>query len=251
MKILIILCCYNEQDNIEGLIKAINVVLRNSKYCNPIFIIVDDGSEDKTYDSILSLKNHYPIELVRHEVNLGFGISLRDGLNKVLNLCCTDDVVICLDADNSHRPFYILNLIRMIREGFDFVIASRYKCSSRTIGLSLFRRSISYFLSLFLRVTYPIKGVRDYTSGFRAISGRALIDYRKSFGESFIIQEGFAATLEFLLKFSKLKHSYCEIPFILRYDMKRGESKMNLIETIQSTLSVIKSNILGDFHHIS
>ena len=205
---------------------------------------MDDGSEDGTYDRIHAHMNHYSIELVRHKKNMGLGVSLRDGLNKALSLCCREDIIICLDADNTHRPFYILHMIRMIKEGFDFVIASRYRCCSRIVGLSLFRRSISYFLSIFLRGAFPIKGVRDYTSGFRAIRGSAFIDFRKRFGERFLIQEGFESTLELLLKFNGLKYSFCEIPFILRYDMKRSVSKMNLIKTVKSTLLVIKSNIL-------
>ena len=68
-----------------------------------------------------------PIEVLVHEVNLGLGATIRDGLYRAVQYSSKNDIIITMDADATHNPGLILRLIRMIIEGHDVVIASRFQ----------------------------------------------------------------------------------------------------------------------------
>jgi glycosyltransferase involved in cell wall biosynthesis len=109
---------------------------------------------------------------INHTVNQGLGNTIRDGLIEVANLSGNDDIIITMDADDTHTPGLILKMIRMIKEGHDVVIASRYQPNSRVVGLVWYRKVLSYFASLIFRIFMPIRGVKI----LHAVSG--LIKHR-------------------------------------------------------------------------
>ena len=104
-------------------------------------------------------KNEYaaaiPLHLERHEVNQGLGATIRDGLRVAAGLCAEHDIVIAMDADNTHTPGLIRSMVRLVHEGNDVVIASRYRPGSNVRGVSLQRRLLSYGASLLLRLLFP------------------------------------------------------------------------------------------------
>jgi dolichol-phosphate mannosyltransferase len=144
-----------------------------------------------------------------------------------------------MDADATHNPGLILRLMRMIIEGHDVVIASRFQPGARVIGLVWYRKLLSYVASLIFRITYPIKGVRDYTCGYRAIRADVLKNAIAEYGETFVDQDGFQCLVDILLKLRRRKLLFGETPLILRYDQKGGMSKMNISRTIKNTLILI------------
>ena len=56
---------------------------------------------------------------------------MRDGLRQAAEVASERDIVITMDADESHTPGLMIRMVRMIREGYDVVIASRYQRGSR------------------------------------------------------------------------------------------------------------------------
>jgi dolichol-phosphate mannosyltransferase len=144
-----------------------------------------------------------------------------------------------MDADATHNPGLILRLMRMIIEGHDVVIASRFQPGARVIGLVWYRKLLSILASIIFRITYPIKGVKDYTCGYRAIRADVLKSAMDEYGDRFFDQDGFQALVDILLKLRKRKLLFGETPLILRYDQKGGMSKMNVGRTIKKTLILI------------
>jgi dolichol-phosphate mannosyltransferase len=72
---------------------------------------------------------------------------MRCGARRSLSrwlLSANSDVVITMDADQSHTPGLIIRMIQMVHEGHDVVIASRYRRGARVFGVSLMRVSFSY-----------------------------------------------------------------------------------------------------------
>ncbi len=55
-----------------------------------------------------------------------------------------DDIVVAMDADNTHPPQLISRMVPMIREGHDVVIASRYQPGARVVGLARHREVLSW-----------------------------------------------------------------------------------------------------------
>ena len=91
-----------------------------------------------------------------------------------------------------------------------------------------------------MRLAFPIPGVRDYTCGYRAYRGDALAGAIRAYGDSFVDQEGFQCMVDILLKMRRMPNLvFGEVPLILRYDMKRGESKMRLVRTARKTLGLL------------
>src|SRR5205085_4401972 len=101
-------------------------------------IIVDDGSAAGRADVVEKHRDGgLPITLYRHEKNQGLGPTIRDGLYYASKTASDNDIVITMDADETHTPGLILRMVRMIREGHDVVIASRYQPGARVYGLSV------------------------------------------------------------------------------------------------------------------
>jgi dolichol-phosphate mannosyltransferase len=79
-----------------------------------------------------------------------------------------------------------------------------------------------------MRTFFPIKGVRDYTSGYRAYKSSIIKKALLIYGNDFIQlkQFGFACTLEKIVKLNLIGAKFSEIPFVLNYNMKTSKSKM-------------------------
>ena len=110
-------------------------------------IVVDDGSSDRTQQILEETRHEMPLILQRHPQNQGLGATLRDGLRQAAGMAAPRDIIITMDADESHTPGLMLRMVRMIREGYDVVIASRYQPGSRIYGLSMHRRIVSRLAS--------------------------------------------------------------------------------------------------------
>lgn len=188
-------------------------------------VVVDDGSSDRTAEVASSLG----AEVIRHARNLGLAAALRTGFEHLARRTSPDGVVITMDADDSHEPGQIPAIIGRVDEGFDVVIASRFRPGAQVLGVPAARRILSVFGVLVYRVLVPIRGVRDYTCGFRAYRAAILKLAIERFGDAFITEPGFAATADILLKLRRLDGvRMAEVPLVLRYDRKPGASKMRV-----------------------
>ena len=240
----IVLPAYNEADNLPGLLRALQETMEDNRIEYEV-IVVDDGSSDDTAAVVESWARALPLLLVRHPVNLGLGATLRDGLQSALERAGERDVVITMDADATHMPGLIVQMVRMIGEGYDVVIASRYRAESRVYGVPLLRRIMSRGASLLMRVAFPIRGVRDFTCGYRAYRADVLRRGVDRYQGQFVNQEGFQCMVDILLKLRPMRLIFGEVPLLLRYDRKGGESKMNIGRTARNTLMLLLRRRLG------
>jgi dolichol-phosphate mannosyltransferase len=130
-------------------------------------------------------------------------------------------------------------MILKVLEGHDIVIASRFRKGARVIGLSWSRKCMSIGASWMMRIVFPIKGVRDYTCGFRAYRAEILRKAFKEYGETFIDQIGFQCMSDILIKLRRFEPVVAEVPMILRYDFKMGSSSMKVGLTVIKTLRLV------------
>ena len=237
-RVIVVLPAYNEEANLGNLLRRIFESLTD-EHLGFSIIVVDDGSSDRTQQILEEYGRDFPLTIHRHARNQGLGATLRDGLRQAAAMANERDIVITMDADESHTPGLMIRMIRMIREGYDVVIASRYQRGSRVYGLGLGRRVISRGASLLMRALFPTPGVSDFTCGYRAYRAEALQQAYAEYGESLVDQDGFQCMVDILLKLRKLPLIFGEVPLILRYDLKRGQSKMRLMKTSVSTLGLL------------
>ncbi len=250
-KVVVVLPAYNEEANLAPLLDGIATSLAEEGLPYET-VVVDDGSTDATAPVAEWYAARMPLRLVRHPANLGLGPTLRDGLRAALARCGEDDVVVAMDADNSHLPGLIGAMVRAVREGNDVVIASRYRPGARVLGVPFLRRLLSRVAAWLFRLVFPIAGVKDYTCGYRAYRAGALRRAWQCYGEQLLSEAGFQCTVDLLLKLARAGAICREVPMVLRYDQKQGESKMRVGRTVWKTLALMlrrRLERLPQVHH--
>lgn len=239
MIIYILLPAYNEGKALEPLLKRIKTGMENRSF-NYQVIAYNDGSTDNTLDILKQNKHGIPLKIIGKEQNEGLGFAFFSLIREVIKLSFNEeDIAIVLDSDNTHNPEHIYQMVNKIRDGFDVAIASRYLRDSRIIGVTKLRQILSIGASWMMRILFPIKGVKDYTCGYRAYSVECLRKAFEKFGNDLIEEKGFACMAELLIKLRSLRILAAEVPLILRYDQKEGESKMEVVKTIKRTILML------------
>ncbi|MFW6108425.1 MAG: glycosyltransferase family 2 protein [bacterium] len=237
-RLFVVLPAYNEEESLGPLLERIDQAMFEDTLGYEV-IVVDDGSADGTFAVAERYADHMPVRVERHQQNQGLGATIRDGLKTAAATCRDDDIVVAMDADNTHTPGLIRSLARLIQEGADVVIASRYQPGARVVGVPWHRRMLSFGASVLMRAVFPIKGVRDYTCGFRAYRGAVLKEAFAQIGDEFVSEEGFQCMVDILLKLRRMHLIFREVPLILRYDLKESASKMDVWHTVTRTLRLI------------
>lgn len=225
--IVILLPAYNEAESIGALLDKIRRTLDEHEYGYRV-LVVDDGSHDATLEVVRERAERMPITVVQHRINRGLWETIRDGFEWAAENCQPDDIIIRMDADDTHEPSYIPALVARIEEGNDVVIASRFQPGGGALGLDAYRTFISRCANLTMKLFFPIKGLREYSCGYRAYRAEIVQHALRIFGNAFIDVKGvgFTCTLEKLIKFRMLGARFAEVPFVLRYDQKMSQSKM-------------------------
>lgn len=234
----VVLPAYNEEQTIRPLLESLKEAMEEDGLEYSV-LVVDDGSTDRTSEVVEEFSSHMPIRLIRHGVNRGLSEAIKTGLFSAVDGLAERDIVITMDADNTHSPGLILRMARMIREGSQVVIASRYQPGSHIRGLSRSRRLLSYGANLLFRVFFPLRGVKDYSCGYRAYRVSVLREAISRYGDALVSQPGFSCMIDILLKIRRLDPIVTEAPLILRYDLKEGASKMNVGKNVRETFGLL------------
>lgn len=235
--IRVVLPAYNEAESLLMLLPSLVSSLTESRSHFMIYV-VDDGSADETVRMTKRFFQDH-VTLIRHKKNLGLADAIKTGFNAALTDSDNDDIIVTMDADNTHLPGLILRMVRLIIEGHDIVISSRYTSGARVRGVPFSRRLLSWGASWIFRLLFPIQGVKDYTCGYRAYRVSLLKQAMARYGSTFIDQRGFSCMVDILLKLRAFDPIVTEVPMILRYDLKPGKSKMNVGVTVMETVSLI------------
>jgi len=221
----IMLPAYNEQTDLPSLLKKLEKALVGEKYR---LVVVNDGSTDKTNEILKKFKNRLNLDVVKHPINRGLGETERDGFEYIIWKADREDTVVRIEGDDTHEPKYMFDLIRKLKEGFDVVNTSRFQPGGGQLGVSPYHAFVSRSANIFMRLVLAIDGVSDYSCGYRAYRVAVLQDALELFGNNFIQLRGlgFTSTLEIIVKLNLLGCRFGEVPFLLRYDQKKGGSKM-------------------------
>jgi len=213
-KILVVTPTYNEAENIE---KFIGQVLGQSQSIE--MLIIDDNSPDGTGEIAERLKSSGPrIHLIRRPGKMGLGTAYVAGFKYAIEK--KFDLIVQMDADFSHDPCEIPNMIQKIQE-YDLVIGSRYTNGVRVINWPIRRLILSFGANVYTRVVTGMP-IKDATGGFKCFRRRVLEDIKldevRSNGYAFQIEMNFIAWAK--------GYKLTEYPIIFT-DRKSGVSKMS------------------------
>ena len=232
MEILAVIPTYNEAGNIEHLIHEILKLPLQIEV-----LVVDDLSPDKTYNIVENLaKNNPKVHLLLRKENRGRGLAGIDGFKKAMEMGAK--YVVEMDADLSHSPKFIPDMMNKITEAY-IVSGSRYLKGGKDENRSLSRKFISAFARKYLSFTLGIN-LSDPTSGFRLFRQEALekiIPFLKA-RDPFIVTEVFfyARKLGMVVK---------EVP-IEFFSRASGESKLKVSTLIKYLFRVWKLKFSND-----
>ncbi len=236
-EVALVLPAYNEEKDLPVLLTRIGEAMQRQALSYQI-IVVDDGSKDRTAHIATEAARTMPLKLIQHEVNRGLGGAMQTGLAAAMDAA---KFVVTMDSDNSHDPVYIADMVKFLdgHPAVDYVIVSRYQPGSVVVGVPYYRQLLSYGCFFLLKVLAPYKSVRDYSTGFRGYRAEVLTAAAKSYDNKLIEESGFVCQLELLLKLRAIGAVAAEIPYVLRYDLKEGVSKLRIWRTLQRYLAVI------------
>jgi dolichol-phosphate mannosyltransferase len=214
-RVWVILPTYNEAENIEPLVAAVRERLPESRRV----LIVDDNSPDGTGEIADRLASeHDDVEVIHRMVKEGLGPAYIAGFREAL--AGGADLVIEMDADFSHDPAYLPQLLRAIGEA-DLVIGSRYVPGGGVTDWGPVRRFISRGGSAYARAVLGID-VRDLTGGFKCLRRRVL----EGIDLDSIASLGYAFQVEVTYRTIQAGFRVVEIPIVFR-DRTEGDSKMS------------------------
>lgn len=156
----VVIPIYNEERSLPIVLTAIKRYAPSAG-----ILVVDDGSQDKSHQCA----RRFGAIAVRLRSNKGSGCAVQVGLKLVKDRC---KHVVLFDGDGQHDARVIPRLIKELNDGSDMVIASRY-ITGGSGGSAFLRRIGTTILSLGIYILYK-KRIYDPTSGFRALTGRAV-----------------------------------------------------------------------------
>ena len=226
--VVVLLPAYNEEEAIGPLLEQIRDVLRDWSYR---VIVVDDGSTDATIATAERFLSTMPLEVLRRPRNGGLGAAMDTGIRHVRMVGSPDAVLVTMDADNTQDPAIIPLLVSAIEAGADLAIASRFAPGAGAIGVPVYRQVLSGGASLLFGTAIGAPGVKDYTCGYRCYR-LSLIERLARRFKPLVRARGFAVMTELLAKAAADGAKCAEVPFVLRYDLKPGRSKLQLLPTL-------------------
>ena len=227
MKAVVVVPTYNERQNIDALLEAL-LALPGGLHV----LVVDDGSPDGTGTRVDEWVAREPrVGVIHRPRKMGLGTAYIAGFSR--GLADGFEALIEMDADFSHRPAYVPELIAKAAE-FDLVIGSRYIPGGGTSGWGLHRRLLSQGANVFARGMLGLK-VRDCTAGFRCYTAAALrrIDFTG------VLAEGYSFQVEMLVRILKSGGRVAETPIIFE-ERRHGRSKISRAEVFKAIGTVIR-----------
>lgn len=239
MKVLIGLPAYNEQTGLRYVLENIERYRQVSRY-NILVLVVDDGSIDRTAEVARDFASkHDYVGIIRHESNIGLGEAVKTIFKYALENLRNEDILVTMDADNTHSPFIIESMIgSIISHDLDMAVASRFTGGGCEFGLKALRKLYSRGAMCFFKMFFPIQNLKDYSSGFRAYRVDILKKAQTRWVE-LITTNGFDCMAEIAAKFSRMGIKAGEVPLVLNYELKDSSSKMNVARTIIGYFSLL------------
>ncbi len=230
-KIMVVVPTYNEAENLPRLVGQLLAL--------PVegleILVEDDNSPDGTgqIGDKLCSENPGRVNVLHRAAKQGLGTAYVAGFKQAIDQGA--DIILQMDADFSHDPKYVPQLIDAIKD-CDAVIGSRYtKGGKLDERWGVGRRLLSWWAnSVWVRGILHTP-VHDNTGGFRAWRRQTLIGMDLSRVRS----NGYIFQVEITYIALRLGYKFCEVPIYFA-DRKYGKSKMGLEVQVEAALRVFQ-----------
>ena len=223
----IVVPCFNEEEGLPYLRRALAALAEEAgDRCRLSFILVDDGSNDGTWDLMERLfGSDDRFELHRHDVNKGVAAAMMTGI-----AAARSEAVAVMDSDCSYDPSRLWDMVPALGPGVALVTASPYHKDGAVQGVPEWRLWLSKGASALYRLVLRNK-LATYTSCFRV--------YRRSAVERVSIRnDGFIGVAELLARLDLEGWRIAEHPTVLERRLF-GRSKLKVLKTVTGHLRLL------------
>ena len=207
----------DEEGSIASTVEHLHVELRLHDIDHEI-IIVDDGSEDRTWWIINNLAGTIPsVRAIQNTKAHGFGRAIQCGLDVYRG-----DAVVIMMADESDDCRDVVRYWQKLNEGFDCVFGSRFCPGGGALGYPVIKWLLNRLANLFIKLLFNIK-LNDTTNAFKAYR-REVIEGCRPF-----LAPHFNFTIELPLKAIVRGYTWSVTPTIWR-NRRSGIPKLKIKE---------------------
>jgi dolichol-phosphate mannosyltransferase len=228
VRAVVVLPTYNERENITPFLRTLRATSADIEV-----LVVDDGSPDGTAELARTLGAELGgVRVLERASKDGLGSAYRAGFTQVL--AEGYDVVVSMDADLSHDPAVLPEMLRLLDVGADAVIGSRYVTGGGTTDWPVRRQLLSKWGNAYTRRVLGLP-TRDCTSGYRAYRAEALAAIDPGTTDA----EGYAFLTELVRRLTGQGYRVVETPIIFR-DRTVGKSKMSGRIIVESMMLVTR-----------
>lgn len=237
---LVVIPTYNEAENLPRMTEA----LFHLGISNLELLVVDDDSPDGTGKIAEQLCQSYGgrVHVLHRAAKSGLGPAYMAGFKHALQLGAQN--IIQMDADFSHQPQYIPQLLEALQH-HDAVIGSRFIAGGGVDEKwSLIRKLLSWWANRIYTPTILQIPIYDATGGFRAWRRETLIGMNLDQ----IRSNGYVFQVEMVYVAHRLGYHLVEIPIYFP-DRKHGQSKMDTSIALEAALRVWQ--IRARHHHLT
>lgn len=228
-KAVVMIPTYNERENIGRLID--DILALNVPGHEIHALVVDDNSPDGTSQLVAEIcERESRVRLITRTTERGRGSAGIAGFREAL--AQDAELVIEMDADFSHDPKYIPDLIASIQQAADVVLGSRFVQGGSDDDRGAYRQVVTKLAGVYVRTLLSLK-IRDVSSGYRCFRRKALEEIQLSS----LISTGPSIVLEILYKCAVKGMRIKEVPIVF-IDRRLGQTKLNM-KTLAKTLAMV------------
>jgi glycosyltransferase involved in cell wall biosynthesis len=224
----VIIPAYNEEKAIGNVIEE-TIQIMDSLGLPYEIIVVDDGSTDRTRE----VASRYKVRVLSNARNRGKGYALRRGFQHAQG-----DIIVTIDADGSHKPKEIPDLINPLSNGIDIVAGSRFLGDGKDHTSKLHLLGNHLINATIMVLTRKL--VTDSQTGLRA--------FKREFLKKISLEScGYEIETEITVKGLKNGFKFQEIPISCR-KRRYSVSKLRILsDGVRIFKTILKSSAKNSF----
>lgn len=225
---LMIVPTYNEKENLARLVEALRALPGNIHV-----LVVDDGSPDGTgaiADKLAAADAG--VHVLHRPGKLGLGTAYKAGF--AFGLARHYQYICTMDADFSHNPESLPDLLALAASGCDLVVGSRYMPGGSVVGWTWPRTLLSATANWLAHLALGVD-VHDCTAGFRCYRRRVL----ERINLDAIFSSGYSFLIEMAFQCQKAGFTIGETP-ITFVNRTEGDSKISKWEILRACYTLLR-----------